>query len=159
MNLLRFPLFFSMLLVAGYVLNADVAFSVVLDIPDCKSPCTTRYKVCFDTAKESPNDIERELCENEQKDCLARCDAEVSEITNEYKRKVQEEKQDRLSRGLKEKKNAEEREEEYDNAEQEKQEQLKKAEQELREQQEKAAEEKRNEETINGTIKIYQFGN
>jgi hypothetical protein len=70
-----------MLLVGGYILHADFVFSAVQGAPNCIAPCTEQYKACFEKVKESPNDIERELCADEKKECDARCDAEMKEYS------------------------------------------------------------------------------
>ena len=144
-----------MVLVVGT--QAENAYAVILNIPDCMTPCEAPYKECFERVKESPNDIERELCAEEKKECRARCDAEVQVVKDEYNRKVNEERQERIEQGLRPRKSGGERTEELDEHEQEKVEKLEQTEQERKEQQEKEAEQKRQEDTINGTIKIFQF--
>jgi hypothetical protein len=152
MNTLRFPVFFfTMLFVAGHVLQADLAISA-----DCNAPCTMQYRACFDIVKDSPNDIERELCEIERKECFAKCAAVARELQKELHNK---ELRERALLGQPAKRSAQEREEGYEKAAEEKQEQQDKAARELKEQQDKAAQEKLENETLNGTIKIYQFDN
>lgn len=162
----------TMLLVAGQLIQPAISRSAVVEIPDCDTPCRTQYKECFDKAKDSPNDIERDLCEKERKDCFNRCAEETARLRKEFELQQQQEMEERKQEmeerkrlekeGLIPRRSAEERHEEdeetLDREEREKQERLEKAAREEQERQEKEREEKLRDETVNG-IKIYQFEN
>jgi len=162
MNVLRFPVaIFTILFVAASFLAAAPAFSEVLDPPDCQPPCTAQYRACSGAAKDSPNDIDRELCENDRKACFASCDAQLAEFQRQVIEKERQEKEEKALLGIEDKRTAQERDEDFeaqlDREAQEKQERLDKAAREEQERQEKAAQEKLENETLNGNIKIFQF--
>jgi hypothetical protein len=167
---LRFPMvYFTMLFVAGYMLHADFVFSADQAAPMCMTPCEVEYKACFDKVKDSPNDIEREVCSDAKKECVAKCAAEIQEYAKEQednelekqeeKARLEQEEKARLGqfdltpeeqqKGLKTWKR-ERRVEERENEEQEQDVPP------LQEQQAAPPQEQQDGETLNG-IKIYQF--
>jgi len=152
---------YPMLLLAGTLLAATPAVSAAFDLGECGIPCTTRYRACFEQAKDSPNDIDRELCENERKSCFAACDEASAEFQKQEVERHRLEQEERERLGIVDTRTSEERnedsEEQLEREAREKQERLDKAAREEQERQEKAAEERKMEETLNGTIPIYQF--
>jgi len=88
------PLYFCIvLLFAGHLIYAD--FSDAFN-NDCPRPCISQANECVEKAKDSPNDIDRELCEKERIECLRKCDEEykkeVDQVEKERALKEQEQK-------------------------------------------------------------------
>ena len=78
---------------AGLMVQANVVFAA---LTDCVINCRLQEKICKDKVKDSPNDIERVLCEDEQNACHARCQEESiredGQLQQERTLKEQEEK-------------------------------------------------------------------
>ena len=85
--------FCAALLFAGHLTHTDVA---VASNADCSRSCISQETDCMEKAKDSPNDIDRELCENERKECLLKCDEEYKkEVEQAEKERVLKEQQER----------------------------------------------------------------
>lgn len=161
MKLMRFPQSSSALAVVALTLLAAAPAFPAFDINECGAPCTAQHRACMEQAKDSPNDIDRQLCESARKECFAACDAAFTEAQKEEMERQRLEHEEKARLGIEEPhRSSEEREEEYDRqqerAAQEKQEREERAAREERERQEKAAREKQEQDTVNG-IPIYQF--
>src|ERR1039457_1393596 len=68
------PIFIcALLLFAGHLINAD---SAVAYDNDCPRRCISQATDCTEKVKDSPNEIDRELCEKERRECLVKCGEE-----------------------------------------------------------------------------------
>ena len=84
------PVFFcSALVFAGLLIVADLA---VADFTSCFVSCISLGKECKEKVKDSPNDIERELCDKDMIECQSKC-REEDRRDQEQKKKEQEEKE------------------------------------------------------------------
>lgn len=149
-------------LIAAGALSAPLpALGATFDATQCAAQCRDRHTACWEGAKDSPNDIDRELCTNERKECFAACEVAAAESQKEEAERQRLEREERARLGIEEPRLSNEEEEAAIDAQaereaQEKQEREAQAAREEQERQEKAAQEKREEETLNG-IPIYQF--
>jgi hypothetical protein len=102
MTKLIVPVFFcTALFFAWHLIHGDVA--VAYDA-DCPPRCISQATGCMEKAKDSVNDIDRELCENERRECLRKCDEDykkdLEQAQKERELKEQEQKAIWESQGL-----------------------------------------------------------
>jgi hypothetical protein len=94
-------LFCNALLFAVHSIHVDSA-----DAYDagCSRHCITQSIDCLEKVKDSVNDIDRELCENERRECLSKCDEDFKKDVEQAERervlKEQEQKALWESQGL-----------------------------------------------------------
>lgn len=77
----------AVLLTAGRMLQPSVAAAG----DDCSGTCAATLNSCMEKAKDSPNDIDRELCQKDNADCRKQCD-------EQYKQQMEEKEKDRVQK-------------------------------------------------------------
>jgi hypothetical protein len=95
------PLFFTAILFFGLSIQVDFAGAYN---SDCVKGCVSRETGCMEKVKDSPNVIEKELCEEERIECSKRCEeeyrAEKEQQEKEQELKEQEQKATWEAQGL-----------------------------------------------------------
>jgi len=142
------------------------AVSASADMASCFVPCYAQEKECLEREKNSPNEIDRELCGTRKNECLAKCN-DIQRIEDEQRKrdeaaKEQEEKARWESDGVSPEEQArlkQEREEAEAEARADERERIERERLEKQsgpKEEDKEKQDLKGDDSLNG-IKIYQF--
>ena len=84
-------------LILFVAVRSVLAGTAVPGSPNCASLCMSQSIECSDKVKDSPNEIERELCEKDRRECLAKCEEEHKiELEQKLKERALEEQEQQV---------------------------------------------------------------